>query len=177
MSIRYDELATPIGALVLASSGSKPGQGLCHIEFGGFKETSDRLTAWSERWYGTREWLRDPQPLAAAAEQLTAYFAGSLDRFDLALDLQGTPFQRKVWTALLEVPFGEACSYKDIGIRIGSPKAVRAIGGANNRNPVPIIVPCHRVIGADGSMVGYGGGLSIKTFLLQHEGFPLKGRI
>lgn len=176
MRILYDEMDSPIGPLVLASSGTEAGQGLCHIEFGRFDEAADKLVSWSERWYGVRDWQRDPEALENVSVQLRAYFNGKLRRFDLPLDLQGTPFQRRVWQALTEVPFGEAWSYKDIGESIGSPKAVRAVGGANNRNPVPIIVPCHRVIGADGAMVGYGGGLHIKTFLLQHEGFAPKGR-
>lgn len=173
--IRYDEMASPIGPLVLASSGTGPEEGLCHIEFGRFEAASDRLRAWSQRWFGTALWERDQMALDPAAAQLRAYFAGTLRRFELPLDLRGTPFQRCVWNALLQIPFGEARSYGEIGRAIGAPQASRAVGGANNRNPVPIVVPCHRVIGAGGAMVGYGGGLPIKTFLLDLEGFPVKG--
>lgn len=169
--IKYDEMESPIGPLTLGWSD----EGLCSIEFGTFMQTENKLRAWSRRRYGTEEWEQDSKSLAGAAGQLRDYFAGALHSFYLPLDLQGTPFQVKVWEALAEIPFGITCSYKDIAKRIGSPKAVRAVGGANNGNPVPIIIPCHRVIGANGNMVGYGGGLGIKTFLLQHEGFPVKG--
>ncbi|ALS24222.1 methylated-DNA--[protein]-cysteine S-methyltransferase [Paenibacillus naphthalenovorans] len=169
--IKYDEMESPIGPLTLGWSD----KGLCSIEFGTFKETETKLRAWSRLRYGTEEWERAPKSLAEAAGQLRDYFAGALHSFHLPLDLKGTPFQVKVWEALTEIPFGSTRSYKDIAERIGSPKAVRAVGGANNGNPVPIIVPCHRVIGANGTLVGYGGGLDKKTFLLQHEGFSMEG--
>ncbi|OXM84952.1 methylated-DNA--[protein]-cysteine S-methyltransferase [Paenibacillus rigui] len=170
LTIQYMELDSPIGPLVLASAGS----GLCHIEFGRFDElTAARLQSWSERWYGTRDWRKDEADLRDPAVQLKEYFHGDRKRFDVQLDLQGTPFQLKVWDALGRIPYGTVCSYKDIGQTIDSVKAVRAIGGANNQNPIPVIIPCHRVIGADGSMVGYGGGLEIKSFLLQHEGITV----
>jgi methylated-DNA-[protein]-cysteine S-methyltransferase/epoxyqueuosine reductase len=111
----------------------------------------------------------DAQRLSGAHRQLTAYFAGQLQSFDLPLDMRGTVFQRQVWEALLSVPYGESASYKEIAVRIGNPQAVRAVGGANNRNPVPVIVPCHRIIGAGGALVGYAGGLGIKGTLLQLE--------
>lgn len=172
--MKYDEIVTPIGALTLGwSGGAEPG--LCHLEFGGFADTAHQLRNWSKRWYGTAEWERDPEALALAAAQLQEYFAGRRQQFDVPLALRGTPFQVKVWQALLEVPFGETRSYKQIAERIGSPKAVRAVGGSNNRNPVPLIVPCHRVIGAGGALVGYGGGLDIKTYLLDHEGIRSGG--
>jgi O-6-methylguanine DNA methyltransferase len=109
------------------------------------------------------------RPLRAAAEQLDQYFAGARRRFDLPLDLPGTPFQQRVWQALSEIPFGETLSYGQLAARIGKPGAARAVGLANNRNPISIIVPCHRVIGADGSLTGYGGGLDRKRWLLAHE--------
>jgi methylated-DNA-[protein]-cysteine S-methyltransferase len=108
-------------------------------------------------------------PFTAVREQLDAYFAGELDTFDLDLDPHGTPFQRRVWDALLEIPFGETISYSELARRLGDPKLVRAVGLANGRNPISIVVPCHRVIGADGSLVGYGGGLERKRWLLDHE--------
>ena len=101
--------------------------------------------------------------------QLQAYFNGKRQKFDLPLDAAGTPFQLKVWEALRQIPYGETRSYKDIAIAVENPKGVRAIGMANNRNPVAIIVPCHRVIGQDGSLTGYAGGLAIKQYLLDHE--------
>jgi len=108
-------------------------------------------------------WLRQ------AAEQLRAYFAGELRDFDLTLDMQGTEFQKRVWHELLRIPYGETRSYSFVANTIGAPKAVRAVGAANGRNPIPIVVPCHRVIGAGGSLVGYGGGLPLKRFLLDLE--------
>lgn len=107
--------------------------------------------------------------LRQAVEQLRAYFAGELRDFDLALDIQGTPFQKRVWAELRNIPYGETRSYSDVANAIGAPKAVRATGAANGRNPIPIVVPCHRVIGADGSLTGYGGGLPLKRFLLDLE--------
>ena len=104
-----------------------------------------------------------------AVSQLREYFAGKRESFELPLEAQGTDFQKRVWAALLEIPFGETRSYKDIARRIGSPKGFRAIGQANHRNPISIIIPCHRVIAADGSLGGYGGGLENKKLLLELE--------
>ncbi len=104
-----------------------------------------------------------------AIDQLRAYFKGTLKDFSLPLDLDGTPFQVKVWNALQEIPYGETISYGELAKWIGNPKAVRAVGGANGRNPIPLVVPCHRVIGSDGSLTGYGSGLPIKSALLEHE--------
>jgi len=104
-----------------------------------------------------------------AAAQLTEYFAGKREEFDLPLAPAGTDFQRAVWRALQTIPFGETRSYGDIAAQIGNPKACRAVGMANNRNPIAIIIPCHRVIGRDGSLTGYGGGLDIKQYLLNLE--------
>ena len=115
-------------------------------------------------------WRRSPAELAEPLRQLDAYFAGELQRFDLILQPQGTPFQLSVWRALQAIPFGEAVSYAEIAARIGKPAAVRAVGAANGRNPLPIVVPCHRVIGKDGSLTGFGGGLPAKQWLLAHEG-------
>jgi methylated-DNA-[protein]-cysteine S-methyltransferase len=105
-----------------------------------------------------------------AIEQLDAYFNHSLRRFDLPLDLQGTDFQRQVWKQLETIPYGQTVSYLEIAQALGKPKAVRAVGAANGQNPVSIIVPCHRVIGSNGDLIGYGGGLWRKEWLLRHEG-------
>lgn len=107
--------------------------------------------------------------LQEAVRQLGEYFTGSRQTFDLPLHLRGTPFQQQVWSALLQVPYGQTASYKDIAQAIGNPKAVRAVGLANGRNPIPIIVPCHRIIGANGQLVGYSSGLWRKEWLLKHE--------
>jgi methylated-DNA-[protein]-cysteine S-methyltransferase len=104
------------------------------------------------------------------ARQLHAYFAGQLRRFDLTLDMQGTDFQKRVWRELEGIPYGETRSYRQIAEAIGSPRSVRAVGAANGANPIPIVVPCHRVIGANGNLVGYGGGLPLKKHLLALEG-------
>ncbi|MCW8332148.1 methylated-DNA--[protein]-cysteine S-methyltransferase [Photobacterium sp. SDRW27] len=102
-------------------------------------------------------------------QQLEAYFNGESKNFDVPLRMEGTEFQRQVWQALNHVPYGETCSYADIANRIGNPKAVRAVGAANGKNPIPIIVPCHRVIGSSGKLTGYAGGLDLKVWLLEHE--------
>lgn len=112
---------------------------------------------------------RDDGPFRAAREQLEAYFAGELEEFTLELAPAGTPFQQRVWRALLEIPFGTTESYGALARRIGLPQAARAVGLANGRNPISIVIPCHRVIGADGSLTGYGGGLERKRWLLAHE--------
>jgi methylated-DNA-[protein]-cysteine S-methyltransferase len=114
-------------------------------------------------------WEFDDSAFADAVMQLEAYFAGELIEFDLELDLIGTDFQRRVWTALLTIPYGETRSYGEIAQQIGSPGASRAVGLANGHNPIGIIVPCHRVIGANGSLTGYGGGLHRKRSLLELE--------
>ncbi|HKW98452.1 MAG TPA: methylated-DNA--[protein]-cysteine S-methyltransferase [Bryobacteraceae bacterium] len=104
-----------------------------------------------------------------AIRQLRLYFAGELQNFDLPLEMNGTEFQRRVWAALRTIPYGETRSYSDIARQIGAPQAVRAVGAANGRNPIPIVVPCHRVIGRDGSLTGFGGGLAWKRLLLDLE--------
>jgi methylated-DNA-[protein]-cysteine S-methyltransferase len=112
---------------------------------------------------------RDDAGLAHVVAQLEAYFAGELTDFDLPMEMRGTDFQRCVWAALCEIPYGETISYGELARWVGNPKASRAVGLANGRNPVAIVVPCHRVIGADGSLTGYGGGLERKVWLLEHE--------
>src|SRR3954452_12416611 len=130
--------------------------GLVRIEF---RESADE---------GERN---DANPaILETARQLRAYFAGTLRRFDLPLDLHGTPFQLKVWRELENIPYGETRSYLQIATTIGAEKAVRAVGAANGANPIPIVVPCHRVIGTGGKLVGYGGGLPLKKRLLTLEG-------
>jgi methylated-DNA-[protein]-cysteine S-methyltransferase len=117
-----------------------------------------------------------PAHLRLAGQQLGEYFQGRRREFDLPLDLQGTAFQKKVWAALCEIPCGRTASYGDIARAIGRPGSSRAVGGANHRNPVSIVVPCHRVIGSDGRLTGYGGGLWRKQWLLDHEKKSAAGR-
>ncbi|MFI7007673.1 methylated-DNA--[protein]-cysteine S-methyltransferase [Streptomyces sp. NPDC050145] len=112
---------------------------------------------------------RDDRPFGAAVEQLEAYFQGELKEFDLPLDLHGTPFQRSVWAQLRKIPYGETRTYGELAEALGRPGASRAVGLANGKNPVGVIVPCHRVVGADGSLTGYGGGLPRKRRLLDFE--------
>jgi methylated-DNA-[protein]-cysteine S-methyltransferase len=108
-------------------------------------------------------------PFDAVREQLDAYFAGELEHFDVPMAVHGTDFQKRVWDELVKIPFGETISYSELARRLGDLKLVRAVGTANGRNPISIIIPCHRVIGADGTLVGYGGGLERKQWLLEHE--------
>ena len=114
-------------------------------------------------------WVEDSQPLTPVIEQLKAYFDGKLRSFDLVLSLDGTSFQKEVWRALQEIPYGQTTSYGEIALKIGRPKAVRAVGVANGKNPVPIVIPCHRVIGKSGDLIGFGGGLELKEKLLSLE--------
>jgi methylated-DNA-[protein]-cysteine S-methyltransferase len=112
---------------------------------------------------------RDDAALTPVVAQLNSYFAGHLTDFDMPMAMAGTEFQRRVWSALCEIPYGETISYGELARWVGNPKASRAVGLANGRNPIAIVVPCHRVIGADGSLTGYGGGLDRKVWLLEHE--------
>jgi methylated-DNA-[protein]-cysteine S-methyltransferase len=150
----YTEVDSPIGRLRLAADA----EGLRQIDFLG-----------SEPPPLPAGWVRDSARLADVVEQLRAYFAGTRREFDLKLAPQGTPFQRGVWTRLCEIPYGETTSYGELARRVGNPNASRAVGLANGRNPIPIVIPCHRVIGSNGSLTGYGGGLAIKEHLLALE--------
>ncbi len=171
--------AIPEDAMVLGLAGTPMGpfgavfteRGLACLTF-----PADALEG-CEAWIHSREpgahLLRDHPALAALSVELTAYFEGSLHQFSFPLDLRGTPFQLDVWHALGEIPYGEVRSYTDIANTIGRPRAVRAVGMANHDNSVPIVVPCHRVIGSNRSLTGYGGGLDLKERLLQLEGVRL----
>jgi len=152
-------IASPIGPLTLiADSGRLAG---VHMQITRYEPDAAALGAAIDR---------DDEPvLATAARQLDAYFEGELTTFDLQLTLDGSRFQRTVWGALRDIPYGETTSYGELARRIGQPSASRAVGLANGRNPVSIVVPCHRVIGADGSLTGYGGGMDRKRYLLALE--------
>jgi len=123
---------------------------------------------------GQADWREAPEPFVDAVAQLRAYFAGELTEFDLAFRPQGTPFQQSVWKALVGIPYGETTSYGAIAKAIGKPDAVRAVGAANGANPIPIVIPCHRVIGASGKLTGFGGGLDVKQKLLRLESRQLR---
>lgn len=140
------------------------------IEFGNGRE-SQRVT---ERMKAAGvEIVEDPGRTAELRRQLAEYFAGERRDFDLALAPEGTPFERSVWNELRKIPFGETRSYGEIATALGRPGAARAVGRANGANPIPIVVPCHRVIGSDGSLTGFGGGLETKSLLLELEGLSL----
>ena len=156
MTMVYRYMTSPIGRLLLA--GDERGLRLI-----GFPEGKGRVEA-------APDWQQDQGLLDPVEAQLTEYFAGQRREFDLALAPSGTEFQRAVLDALLTIPFGETRSYADIAQQLDRPRAVRAVGAANGRNPIPIVIPCHRVIGADGSLTGFGGGLPTKQFLLELEG-------
>lgn len=127
----------------------------------------------SEQFLVENEWVEDAEALGYAVEQLEAYFAGELREFDIPLAMRGSEFQVAVWEALMDVPYGKTASYGDIAHALGKPGASRAVGGANHANHLPIIIPCHRIIGADGSMTGFGGGMENKRILLELEGILL----
>ena len=151
----FSEIDSPIGRLLL---------------FGTARGLSGIMMTRHRHFDGKqKDWKRDDARWRDATTQLREYFAGQRRDFDIPLDVDGTEFQMKVWSALRKIPFGLTASYGDIARKIGNPKAMRAVGLANGRNPVSIVVPCHRVIGADGSLTGYGGGLERKRFLLALE--------
>ncbi|MGH2532786.1 MAG: methylated-DNA--[protein]-cysteine S-methyltransferase [Thermomicrobiales bacterium] len=163
----FGRVDSPIGPLFLAASE----KGLCEISFG--RRLSEEEF---RRELEHRGWLPVPDQMAIQriAEQLREYFEGRRNHFEVPLDFAGiTPFTRSVLNATAEVPFGQVCTYRDIAERVGKPRATRAVGSALNRNPIPVVIPCHRVVGSDGSLVGYGGGIDIKKHLLHHEGVRL----
>jgi methylated-DNA-[protein]-cysteine S-methyltransferase len=171
-ALGYTTMDSPIGTLLLASTA----EGLCFIEFGGEQEGLPSLQRWCRKNFLGVHPVRDEVMNQSAKLQLQEYFDGKRRDFDLPLVLHGTPFQKEVWMQLTKIPYGETRSYKQIALAIGASKAVRAIGRANNRNPIPIVIPCHRVIGSNGALVGYGGGLPIKEYLLTLEKVPLLHR-
>ncbi|PKM16499.1 MAG: cysteine methyltransferase [Gammaproteobacteria bacterium HGW-Gammaproteobacteria-2] len=152
----YEQFDTPVGVLTLAAEGDA----LCHVEFPSNRHPVAR-TGWLP---GSSDVLHE------ARQQLREYFAGTRTAFDLPLRPRGTAFQMRVWQMLAQIPFGQTWSYKQLAQACGNARAVRAVGAANGRNPLPIVLPCHRVIGADGSLTGFGGGIETKAALLRLEG-------
>lgn len=144
---------TSVGEITLCADET----GICAVKFGAQSERTD-----------------DSPLLDHAQRELEEYFAGRRRAFSVPLSIHGTPFQEKVWRALTEIPYGETISYGELARRIGNEKACRAVGMANHVNPIPIIIPCHRVVGANGRLTGYGGGLEIKRILLETEGIDVK---
>ena len=154
-STRYRIIESPVGFVTIAGDDDTI--------------TGVRMEDQAHPPAGLEDWEPDERAFQRVVDQLEAYFAGELTDFDVTLRLEGTEFQRRVWAGLLEIPYGETISYGELATRIGQPTASRAVGLANGRNPVSIIVPCHRVIGASGALTGYGGGLDRKRTLLDLE--------
>jgi methylated-DNA-[protein]-cysteine S-methyltransferase len=149
----YSRIESPVGRLLMVASE----QALVRLEF----ERAPREVP--------RDWVENQERTAVYVREMGEYFAGQRTEFSFPLDLRGTEFQKRCWQALLEIPYGETRSYADIAGAVGSPRGFRAVGLANNRNPIAIVVPCHRVLASDGSLCGYGGGLDVKEFLLKLE--------
>lgn len=158
----YKKIKSPIGDLHLISDGKF----LTEIVFD---------NSWSQERIKTLV-SKKCNVLELASQQLKEYFLGARKTFDIPLNLKGTEFQKKVWKALLTIPYGKAISYSDQAQKIKNPKAVRCVGTTNGKNPIPIIIPCHRVIGKDGSLTGFGGGLPAKKYLLELEGYKVESR-
>ncbi len=155
--MNYVYLETPIGTLLIAGDD----EAVRRIEFPKNGRAARPEAGWHESSRG---------PIAEAVRQLREYFAGKREQFDLPVAPAGTDFQRGVWRILQEIPYGKTISYGELAKRVGNPKASRAVGAANGQNPIPIVIPCHRVIGANGKLTGFGGGLPIKEALLALEG-------
>ena len=162
----FGRVKSPIGTILLACAGDK----LCALEFA---DSEDRMLAVLRRRYGKFKVVDAADP-GRVCTRIGAYLLGDLDALDdIVVDGGGTPFQRKVWAGLRKVAAGQTVSYAGLAKRLGMPKAVRAVARANALNPISLVVPCHRVIGSDGSLTGYGGGLPRKRWLLEHEGVVL----
>jgi methylated-DNA-[protein]-cysteine S-methyltransferase len=153
--VLYDTMVSPLGTLIVTTDGSA----LTGVYMDGARHARAIVDTWT----------RDRTSTRAAIDQLAEYFAGARARFELPLAATGTPFQLRVWRALCEIAYGTTISYRELAQRIGAPLAVRAVGAANGRNPLSLVVPCHRVVGSDRSLTGYAGGLERKRWLLDHE--------
>jgi len=162
MNLYRDTLASPLGNIAILAHETA----LCAVHFG---DMDDRLLGFLRRRFNDLRLIDRPDPLGATS-RLRAYFAGDIGAIDgLPADGGGTEFQRRVWSALREIPAGATATYGELACRIGAPRACRAVGLANGSNPIAIVVPCHRVIGSNGTLTGYGGGLDRKRWLLDHE--------
>ena len=155
MTIYYEYYKSPVGKLLLVGDG----ENMTHLGF-----PSGKMQLKQEQ-----NWTKDRSSFKRTINQLEAFFEGELKNFDLPLALTGTPFRKSVWAGLMDIPYGETWSYSQLANHIGAPNACRAVGSANGVNPIPIVVPCHRVIGSNGSLTGFGGGLKTKEFLLELE--------
>lgn len=158
--VYYCEFSSPLGGLLLVSDG----ESLTGIYYEDHRRGPARGA----------NWRRDAAPFKQVQDELAAYFGGDLQEFSVKLAPRGSEFQREVWNELRQIPPGSTLTYAQLAAKIGRPKAIRAVGAANARNPISIIVPCHRVVGADDSLTGYAGGLERKRWLLRHEGATIK---
>lgn len=165
-AIHRTSIESPLGPLLAGASEN----GIVGLYFEGVHCRQPRDTS---------DWVECPERFETLKRQLDEYFSGSRKSFDLPLDweLRGTPFYKSVWSELVKVPYGETVSYREIARRIGNPKAIRAVGMANARNPVSIVVPCHRVVASNGKLTGYAGGIAIKEELLKREGHAIQGEL
>ncbi len=168
-NIYYTQLDSPWGPLFLAGTE----KAICSCEFFDGKNVSTLLFRLQKQDHQALI-KQNPQALASAVDALNRYFAGAPQKLDYPVDLQGSPFHIKVWTALRNIPLGKVATYGEIAGRIGSPGGARAVGQACGSNPVVLFVPCHRVVAADGTLGGFGGGLSLKRALLRHEGVRME---
>lgn len=165
-NLYVQEMDSPIGTLTMVVSN----QGLCRVDFGDWEENVPLYQKWAARYFTDWEWKGSNEKTKKLSSQISEYFHGKRKNFTLEPDFYGTDFQVRVWKAMYEgIPFGETRTYKQIAEAVGSPRAFRAVGGALNKNPVAIIVPCHRVIGSDGTLTGFGGGMEKKEVLLNLE--------
>ena len=163
MILEYTYLSTPIGNLLLAGHNEV-------LHYLGFPKGSMAMTP-------EPNWQLNHEAFTSVKQQLQEYFDGKRRDFNLSLSPQGTEFQRQVWQQLQTIPYGKTCSYGDLAKAIERPKAVRAVGAANGQNPIPVIIPCHRVIGSNGKLTGFGGGLDVKEQLLRLEGIEVRGQM
>lgn len=168
-NVYYTTVRLPVGRFLVASTD----RGLCRLTLPG--EGEENFWGWLRRRYPKSSLHEDASRHEKVAKELGAYFRGELRTFDLKLDLRATPFQQAVLKRIAEIPYGQTCSYSQIAKDISRPQAPRAVGAATGLNPIPIVIPCHRVVGADGRLVGFGGGLPFKVMLLKLEGHDLKG--
>lgn len=164
-TLYVDEWNCPFGMITYVTDEEK----LYYIEYEAAQKEKALYKKWTSKYFSNITWKQGSPIRNEITKQMNEYFNGERIDFSIPIELYGTDFQRSVWKALLSIPYGETVSYKQIAAQINSPKAIRAVGGAVNRNPLPIFVPCHRVVGHDGSLVGYNGGLDKKEFLLKLE--------
>ena len=166
MELFYDEVDSPVGPLLIVVDQSTA----IRIDYGTMNELRDRLIQWAERYLTEAKFIHEPAKTSHISKELDEYFSGKRQSFTFSFKCYGTEYQKMVWEALYSgVPFGTTKTYKDIAIAIDNPKSVRAVGGAVGKNPFSIVIPCHRIIGTNGKMVGYNGGLDKKKILLKLE--------